>query len=155
MKILFAVDLAEPEEVTDAVNALAQRLEAELYVLHVSPPQAAPPFAAVDPLTGLGGFDPYALYDPALEETLEQAEASAFQQYLAERFPLPVRPALRKGIPADVILEDAERLEVTLIVIGKRHHSRIEQFLLGSVTSEVVKHATLPTLLIPIPEAAR
>lgn len=149
MKILFAVDLAEPVAITRQVEALARRLDAELYVLHVYVRTPAIP-PAIDPMTGFGDFA-YVEYDPEVQRNIEQAEAHEFHSFLNDRFTRPVRPALMKGEPAAVILEESASREADLIVLCKRHHSRLERLLLGSVTAEVVEHSSIPVLLMPVP----
>ncbi|MDX1430091.1 MAG: universal stress protein [Rhodothermales bacterium] len=149
MVVLFATKLIEPRDVTDAVADLAKRLGAELLVLHVAPPAPASAFTSVDPMTGLGDLASYALYDPQLQRELEKAEATAFEQFLAERFSEPVRASLKVGYPAAMILEDANEHGADIIVVGKRHHGRIEKFLMGDVAGEVVEQAKLPVVLMP------
>jgi nucleotide-binding universal stress UspA family protein len=153
MKILFAVDLTEPVSVIRTAERYAERLNGELLVLHVT--SALPPFplAPVDPMTGLVGYAPYMTYDPALQASLNEAEEHAFHLFLKERFASPVHAAVRHGDPAQVIVADATELGADLIILGKRHQTAVQRFLLGSVASEVIKHTPCATLLIPVPEA--
>jgi len=149
MKLLFATNLAEPLAVTETVQNLANRLEAELLVLHVyipTPSSAMP----IDPMTGFGDFAAYSLYDPEIEHNIERAEEHEFEGFVKERFTRPIRPALIKGDPGTVILADAEEHDVDLIILGKRHHGRLERLLLGSVTGYVVEQAVRPVLLMPL-----
>lgn len=150
MKILLSVDLSEPPAMTQMIEEMADRMQAELLVLHVCPPAPATTIAPIDPMTGLSAFAPYTHYDPQLEENIERADQNAFQSFLSERFRRPLHAALHKGDPAQLILEDADRHDVDLIVLGKHHHSRLEEWLVGSVTTEVVKHAKRPLLLYPL-----
>lgn len=156
MKLLFATDLSEPASVTQTVEQMADRLEAELLVLHVMVPrsEAADPTehmpAATDPVTSAGNFTPYAPYEPSLSESLEEAEEHAFRQFLAERFSRPVRPAVRRGDPTQTILEDADEQDVDLLIMGKHRRGRLEGMLLGSTTKDVLRKSTRPTLLIPM-----
>ena len=148
MKLLFATDLNEPRHVTDQVQHLATSLEAELFVVHVHVPTPTTPLG-VDPLSGFGEIA-YALYDPSVEDSIVQAERHDFDDFISERFTIPVRPALHQGDPARVILDDAESMGVDMIVMAKRRHTAIERMLLGSVTNTVAREAHQPVVLMPI-----
>lgn len=149
MRLLFAVNLEEPVQVCQQVQGLAQKLSADLYILHACPPRP-PAFTAADPISGLGAFASYALYDPDLQENIQKAEASAFDSFLTRSFSMPVIPSLRNGYPSEAILADAEEHHIDIIVIGKRHHSALEKFLVGDVASSVIKNANRQVLLVPI-----
>jgi nucleotide-binding universal stress UspA family protein len=55
---------------------------------------------------------------------------------------------LHYGNPAKVILEQAEETQCDLIVIGSKGHSGIMEFMLGSVSHNVVLHAKVPVLIV-------
>ena len=148
MKLLFAVDLTEPESVTRQVIEYAQRLGADLYVLHVHVPTPAGPLP-IDPMTGFGDLA-YAVYDPAVEASVEATERHEFNTFVRERFKIPVRPALLQGDPARTILDNADTLDADLIVVAKRRHGALERILLGSVSESVLHHAKRPVLVVPV-----
>ena len=148
MKLMFATDLTEPTSVTDQVQDLTKKLDAELFVVHVHIPTATTPLG-VDPLSGFGEIA-YALYDPSVEDSIVEAERHDFDVFVQERFTIPVRPALHQGDPARVILDDAEDLDIDMIIMAKRRHSAIERMLLGSVTNTVAREAHQPVVLMPI-----
>lgn len=150
MRVLFATNLTEPPSVTAEVERLARLLGADVFVLHVLSPSPAAAVAPIDPMSGLSGFAPYTLYDPELEAEADEAEESAFRSFLADRFSMPVHAGIRKGEPAEIILEDAEDHDVDMLVLAKRRHSRLEQLLVGSTASDVLKQATRPTLILPV-----
>ncbi len=152
MKLLFATDLGEPREVVAYIENLAEKLQAELLVLHVEVPVEQVTAIPVDPLSGVGAFAPYALYDPTLLREIEEARQHAFEEFIRTHFTRPIRPALKEGDPAEVILQDAEKQQVDMLILGHRKHPFLERLLLGSVAEEVVKRSTIPTLLIPISE---
>ena len=148
MKVMFTTDLSEPETITEQVQQLVQRLDAELFVLHVHMPTPTTPIG-VDPLSGFGDMA-YALYDPAVEKAMVEAEQHDFDAFLIERFDLPIRPALHEGDPARIILSDADEMGMDMIVMAKPRHSALERMLLGSVTSAVAREARQTVVLIPI-----
>jgi nucleotide-binding universal stress UspA family protein len=57
----------------------------------------------------------------------------------------------RIGDPAFVILQEAQRAEVDLIVMASHGRSGLSHFLLGSVTEKVVRHAHCPVLVVRQP----
>jgi len=52
------------------------------------------------------------------------------------------------GNPAQVILDAAQSTGADLIAVGSRGHSRVTEFVLGSVSHRVLMHATRPTLIV-------
>jgi nucleotide-binding universal stress UspA family protein len=150
MRLLVALELTEPRAMTQWVQQLADRLDAELLVLHVRETMLAAPAAPVDPMTGLIGLAPYSELHPGYDERLRAADRSVFTQYLAEHFHRPILPALREGAPVDVILDDAEAENADLVVLGQRSQSGLERLLAGSVVSSVVRRSTRPTLVVPV-----
>jgi nucleotide-binding universal stress UspA family protein len=57
-----------------------------------------------------------------------------------------------EGHPAEVLLEEAESAD--LIVVGNRGHGGFASLVLGSISHQVVQHATCPVLVVPHPKAA-
>ena len=155
MRILFATNLTEPPSVTGEIERLAGLLKADVFVLHVISPAPSAAVAPIDPMTGLSGFAPYTLYDPELEAHIDQAEENAFTTFLMERFTIPVHAGIRKGDPADLILEDADEHDVDLVILGKRRHGRLERLLVGSTAQDVLKRTARPTLVMPVEERER
>lgn len=58
-----------------------------------------------------------------------------------------VTTAVLEGRAASQILLEAGRMSADLIVVGARGHSAVDRLLVGSVSSEVVDHATCPVLV--------
>lgn len=58
-------------------------------------------------------------------------------------------------LPAEGILSSAERLAVDAIVIGSHGRSGWRRAILGSVSDEVVRHASRPLVLVPTPQGVR
>jgi nucleotide-binding universal stress UspA family protein len=56
---------------------------------------------------------------------------------------------LVQGPPAKVVLDEARRLEVDMIIIGSHGYGAVARALLGSVSAGVVRHAQCPVLVVP------
>lgn len=61
-----------------------------------------------------------------------------------------VEPVLLNGKPVPAILEFAERTGVQLIAAGSHGHTRLERFLLGSVSTGLVRNASVGVLVTPV-----
>jgi nucleotide-binding universal stress UspA family protein len=61
---------------------------------------------------------------------------------------VPLETEVLVGHPADQIVHKAKELEVDLIVIGHRGLSRIEKWLLGSVSKRVSSYAHCPVTIV-------
>lgn len=59
---------------------------------------------------------------------------------------------LLEGNPADVIVERAEAIHASMIVLGTHGRSGFRRFLLGSTAERVVRMATVPVLTVHLPE---
>jgi nucleotide-binding universal stress UspA family protein len=77
----------------------------------------------------------------AATETVEQ------ERERLERPGLDVSVEVLRGRPATAIVEAASRMRADLVIVGSRGHGAIESMLLGSVSAEVVDHATVPVLV--------
>ncbi|MEO7326951.1 MAG: universal stress protein [Minicystis sp.] len=55
---------------------------------------------------------------------------------------------LRVGSAAEEIVSRANELGVDLIVVGKHNRGMLERALLGSVTTDVIRHADIPVLTV-------
>lgn len=59
-----------------------------------------------------------------------------------------VEPHLLEGKPAEEVLDLAEEVDAGLIVLGSRGLGPVERLALGSVSEEIIHHATRPVLLL-------
>ncbi len=144
-KILFPTDFSAP-----ASNAfryallLADKLEANIEILHVVFPEAEP-------------LDFPVLVAQATQMRLESAKEQLTQfvdigltQMLDQLKNAPaITSDIEVGTPANSIADTAERDDVDLIVIGtKGAHNNIEK-MMGGVSAAVVKKAHCPVLVVP------
>lgn len=60
----------------------------------------------------------------------------------------PLKTVLKRGNPAELVLEEAQKMKATLIVTGSHGRHGAQKFLLGSVSSKIVDHADCSVLVV-------
>lgn len=122
---------------------LANRTSGEVTLLHAIVPAAVLPPLEQMPVPVLD-FD---------DETQAERRLDALPEDTDQRRFVTDRRVI-KGDAASVITRFAEEHGMDVIVIGTHTHSRIRQFLLGSVTEAVVRKAHCPVMTVPAAVAA-
>ena len=117
----FALELAKPFQATISVLAVAYPSE---------PPTAVE-------MAGL------------LQSAKEHFEhAFAGMRDAASAVGVPMTTRILVGHPADQIVREAADQQVDLIVMGRRGRSRIERWLLGSVSRRVLSYASCAVMVV-------
>lgn len=110
-----------------------------LYVVHVEPPVELLP----------GGF-------ALVGDARYPGEVVVwFRRFIESLKPQPgiiVETTVLNGKPVPAILEFAERVGASMIAAGVHSHTRMERFLLGSVSTGLVRNAVCPVLVAPAGE---
>ena len=136
-RILFAHDggmLAERALVY--LEHVARVEKAEVIVLHV--------YEIPEQYASSEGYDALcAQYSAVANEVVEDAVT-----YLHER-EVSARGMAMMGDSAPVILQVAAQENASIIVIGSRGPSSMAELMLGSVSVEVLRHASCPVLVVP------
>lgn len=86
-------------------------------------------------------------------EDLTRRRLETFTARFLSDLPGGLEHALRIGEPADEIVARARELTPDLLVLGTHGRSGFERLLIGSVATDVVRHAPSSVLVVP-PEAA-
>jgi nucleotide-binding universal stress UspA family protein len=134
--ILVPTDFGEPaEQALTMAIALAQKLDANITLLHVHP---------VPIHYGYGG----GLYWPAEELTREATKAiDAAVAKAKERYPR-VEGALRAGDSSEGILKSVAEGRVDLVVMGTHGRQGLSHLVFGSVAEKVVRQSPVPVLTV-------
>ncbi|GAC1515310.1 MAG: universal stress protein [Chloroflexota bacterium] len=133
MNILVAYDGSEQaQRALDWAVRMTQ--DARVTVISIAPTlEASPKIAdAVDPNSDI----------PEHRRQLDEAAA------ILDRSGITVETVLRAGNPAEEIITTAMDGGFDVILVGIRGVSAAKRFLIGSVAERVVRHATVPVLVV-------
>jgi len=134
VKILVAYDGSEQAQRALDWAAHLAREGSTVSVISVAPAlEASPRIAdAIDPSSDLDEH----------RRQLEQAAA------LLAAAGVTASTMLRAGNPAEEIIQAAEDGRFDVILVGIRGMGAVKRFLIGSVADRVVRHATVPVLVV-------
>lgn len=140
-KIFVPIDFSDfNREVIKKAIDYAKMSKGEIYLIHV---------ASID--LGVIVSDTGFTYLPELENTVlnEEAEQLTELKEWIESENVACQTIIKQGIPSDIILEEAKSLNVDIIIIGSLGHNSLYDIFIGSVAKDVIKHSTVPVLVIP------
>lgn len=140
MRILLAIDgSAAAGRARDLVDHLDWPTDSLIRIVAV--------LGRASDLVGLPGLEPTDARDieTSLARQLQDALDTAVLQL--ERPGRSVERILLRGRAASAIVDEAGDMQADLVVVGNRGHGAIGPMLLGSVSAEVVDHATCPVLV--------
>lgn len=150
MKILLAVDGSAYSDA--AVQEVARR---------PWPPQSEVKVITAAETPIMVGMEPWAAspeYFENLEKAVREAAQGIIQSALAklkatEDKSLKISGEIIQGSPRQVIVEEAEKWNADLVVMGSRGLSTWNRLLLGSVSNSVVHHANCSVEIVRRPQA--
>ncbi|MFT3885816.1 MAG: universal stress protein [Flavobacteriales bacterium] len=142
--ILVPVELDQANErVVDQAAAIAHAFDPQIWLVHVAAPD--PAFVGYEP-------GPQYIRDLRADELREEhALLQRWRDKLIARG-LRAQALLVQGVTAETILEQADRLNADLIVMGSHGRHGIRKALLGSACSDVLHANRRPVLVVPIHE---
>lgn len=141
-RILVATDFSTfASAAADAAIALARRFDARVTLLHAIPLSAFAVFSTGD----APGFDT-AEMEEAVRAAAAKSGAAELTRLLASNVPVDV--ATVDGPPPAEICAYAAAQGFDLIVIGSHGRTGLQRLLLGSVAERVVRHASVPVLVV-------
>ena len=137
-KILFPIDLQHTKEAEESLQVVideARRSKAQIKVMTAATGFGMPIVASF--------FDEKTV-KKALKEVARQLKA-----YVDENIPDDIESSavVLEGNPAELILKQAKKVKVDLIVISA-HNSQIENLLLGSCAAKVVRHSDCTVIVV-------
>lgn len=139
-KILFPTDFSAPAvEAQHYALALAEKMGAELHVLHVVVPPTIP---FPDSTTS------WTMPETGVNDLIQQAEQRIAREVAAWPEECRVITSVTTGFAVDEIVNYSKQNEIDLIVAGTHGLTGLSHLLLGSVAEKLVRVATCPVLTV-------
>ncbi len=144
LKVLVAVDLSgATARVIQVTERISKAMAGEVRVLHVA--EAEPDFVGYD-------AGPEVVRDQVAKEYRDehrgvQAHAESLRQAGIEASALLIRGAI-----IETILNEAQRFEADLLIVGSHGFGAMYDLLVGSSSRGVLKRSEIPVLVVPVRE---
>jgi len=142
--ILVAIDFNDSiGELISYAEGIALKFESKIWVLHVAAPN--PDFVGYEP-------GPQYIRDFRAEELRDEHRKL---QNICDAFIAPeieCEALLIQGSTVESVIEEAEKLQCDLLIVGTHKHSFFYNLLSENVSLELLKKTDIPLLAIPIEE---
>ena len=144
LKVLVAIDLSgATARVIQVTERISKAMAGEVRVLHVA--EAEPDFVGYD-------AGPEVVRDQVAKEYRDehrgvQAHAESLRQAGIEASALLIR-----GPIIETILNEAQRFEADLLIVGSHGFGAMYDLLVGSSSRGVLKRSKIPVLVVPVRE---
>ena len=147
-KVLIAIDYNPiSEKVAEAGYALAQKLGAQVCLIHVVADISY--YSAQYPT--FMGYDGYGMTADLSVASEMRKYTEEFLESAASHLKDPtVSTHLAEGDTANAILDYSEEWNADLIVMGTHSHSTLEKLFLGTVASKVLEKTKIPVHMVPV-----
>ncbi|WP_303721079.1 universal stress protein [Malonomonas rubra] len=142
--ILVAVDFSDSSDnAFQLALSMAQKFSAHLVILHV----------INEPVDLRGFYVPHISYEKLEEEIAEGAEKmmQSFCRMHIDDF-TDYETRIVPGMPFEKILEQADKADAELIVLGTHGRTGLDHVLFGSTAEKVVRKSKLPVLTVRLEE---
>ncbi|NQV51830.1 MAG: universal stress protein [Flavobacteriales bacterium] len=140
--ILVAIDLdPSTQQVVDYAVQIAKAFEAKLWLIHIA--EAEPDFIGYNE-------GPQYIRDSFAKELRD--EHKTLQSLCAEvkKAGLEAEGLMIQGPTIDMILQEAKKLNVDLIITATHHRNFIYKAFIGSVSTELFERSSIPLLAYPV-----
>ena len=140
--ILISLDFkANYQKLIDKGMELGGRLNAKIWLLHITAPD--PDFVGY-------GVGPQYIRDVRAEEMRVEHRQLQEISRTAQTRGIDAEGLLIQGPTVETILEEANKLNIDLIVIGTRDHGFFYKAIIGDTSSDVISESNIPILVVPI-----
>ncbi|MGY3213279.1 universal stress protein [Mucilaginibacter sp. HD30] len=151
-KVIIGIDNSKiAEHAAQYGFELARAFKGQVGLVHVIEPTVMPLTGNVDPMLG-GTMQDMTGNDVELMDIQNQASKRVVE-HIVEKFGqgISITHFTEFGDTADGIIEAGNEFNADIIVVGTHSRTGLDRLLMGSVAEHVVRHATIPVFVVPLP----
>ncbi len=142
MNILVAVDLSSAsQKILQYVKTLSLDLSAKVWLLYAEKPDLG--------FVGFGPGRPQSVLDEVTDKFEKKRKELQDEAGKLKNLGIDAEPLLVQGAALEVILDEASKLNIDLIVVGSHGHGAVYHLMVGSVSEGVLHRSTCPVLVVP------
>jgi nucleotide-binding universal stress UspA family protein len=152
--ILYATDLGpHGPMIFGHAFALAKQFGAKIHVVHAVEPMSEFAHSLIEIYVSAEIRDTRRkeVHESALAEMQERLDTFCKDKLHADAHTVVTDMRVLEGLPAQVILDEAERAKADMIVLGSHGRTALGEMFIGSVAHKVTVKSTVPVLVVPIP----
>ena len=140
--ILVTIDFNDNEQVLiDMAFQLAEKFNSKIWLIHIAAPD--PDFVGYD-------VGPQYIRDNRATELREEHKYLEELSSTLQEKGVQAEGLLVQGATIEMIMEEAKKLQVDLIIAGHHDHNFLYNAFTGSISQQIVKKSKIPVLLVPI-----
>ena len=140
--IMVAIDFINNEKLLiDTAFRLAERFDSKIWLIHIAAPE--PDFVGYE--VGPQYIREFRAEELRKEHKLLQEYTNALKKKGVEADGL-----LILGATIEMIMEEAKKLNVDLIIAGHQEHNFLYKAFVGSVSGQIIRNSKIPLLIVPL-----
>lgn len=120
---------------------IAEKFSSKVWIVHIAAPD--PDFISYEP-------GPQYIRDSRAKELRKEHRIIQNFTLMLEEKGIEAEGLLIQGPTKEMILEESEKLDIDLIIIGHHEHGLLHKVFAGSVANQVINHSKIPVLTVPI-----
>ncbi|NBG65749.1 universal stress protein [Acidiluteibacter ferrifornacis] len=141
--ILVAIEVnntALMNRMLDAAAQMSKAFNSKCWLIQIAAPD--PDFVGYE-------VGPQYIRDFKAEELREVHRAVQTQTELLKTKGVDAEGLMIQGPTEEMILEEVDKLNIELLILGNKNHGLLHSIFIGSVTDDLIQEAKIPILLIP------
>jgi len=140
--ILVAIDFINNEKLlVEKAFELAEKFDSKIWLTHIAAPE--PDFV---------GYKVGPQYIRESRAEVLRKERKLLQKYTnaLKKKGVEAEGLLVLGATIEMIMEEAKKLNVDLIIAGHQEHNFLYQAFVGSVSRQIIRRSKIPVLIVPL-----